>query len=180
MGTRKTLATPETPNPTLFKRPRVATASETFDLILRHGFNAECLADGYDVEGTVISEIFNAICALCPLSITCLDPLVSNNIIPRHLRDGFLAQTDTTILYPLNLKSRGKHWVLVAASTTSVRIFDSLPDATDTDELAGSLRGLLSLIREATAPPDPPTPARFACLQKSTTTDCGVAVIVNG
>ncbi|WQF90263.1 Putative Ulp1 protease family catalytic domain, papain-like cysteine peptidase superfamily [Colletotrichum destructivum] len=163
------------------KRQCVATLPKRrFDLRVRHGFNAECLEDGQYVEGTVISEVLSTFCALCPLSMMCIDPLVSNNGIPQRLRADFLSQRDMTILYPLNLTSRGKHWVLVTASTTSVNIYDSLPSATDEVELAGLLRSLLSLVAESTAPDDPPTPSRISCPQQSNTTDCGVAVIVNG
>ncbi|KAK6221186.1 hypothetical protein QIS74_04915 [Colletotrichum tabaci] len=152
-----------------------------FDLRVRHGFNAECLEDGQYVEGTVISEILDTFCALCPLSMMRMDPLVSNNnAIPQRMRADFLSQRDMTILFPLNLTSRGKHWVLVTASTTSVNIYDSLPSATDEVELAGLLRSLLSLVAESTAPDDPPTPSRMSCQQQSNAIDCGVAVIVNG
>ncbi|TIC91833.1 hypothetical protein CH35J_010966 [Colletotrichum higginsianum] len=160
---------------------QTATLAEWFDLRVRHGFNAECLEDGQYVEGTVISEFLGTFCALCPLSIMCIDPLVSNNNgIPQRMRADFLSQRDMTILYPLNLTSRGKHWVLVTASTTSVNIYDSLPSATDEVELADLLRTLLSLVAESTATDDPPTPSRMSCPQQSNAIDCGVAVIVNG
>ncbi|CCF45719.1 hypothetical protein CH063_14709, partial [Colletotrichum higginsianum] len=164
------------------KRQCVATLPKRwFDLRVRHGFNAECLEDGQYVEGTVISEFLGTFCALCPLSIMCIDPLVSNNNgIPQRMRADFLSQRDMTILYPLNLTSRGKHWVLVTASTTSVNIYDSLPSATDEVELADLLRTLLSLVAESTATDDPPTPSRMSCPQQSNAIDCGVAVIVNG
>ncbi|KAK1570197.1 uncharacterized protein LY79DRAFT_500493, partial [Colletotrichum navitas] len=156
------------------KRPRVAISPELFDLRVRHGFNAQCLADGQNVEGTVIAEILDTVCALCPLSMMLLDPLVSHkNIIPQRLRDDFLAQKDMTILYPINLTSRGKHWVLVSASATSVSIFDSLPSAIDQNELTDLLRPVLSLVGGATAP------RNVVCPRQSNTTDCGVAVIVN-
>ncbi|KAK2053702.1 hypothetical protein LY76DRAFT_263022 [Colletotrichum caudatum] len=164
------------------KRPRVAISPERFDLRARHGFDAQCLADGRNVEGTVIAEILDTVCALCPLSMMLLDPLVShNNIIPQRLRDEFLAQKDMTILYPINLTSRAKHWVLVSASATSVSIFDSLPSATDQDELTDLLRPVLSLVGEAPPAPgnQPPAPTRVVCPQQPNATDCGVAVIVN-
>ncbi|GKT67489.1 Ulp1 protease family protein [Colletotrichum tofieldiae] len=164
------------------KRQRVILPfPNKLDLSSQHGFNIQCLEDDQYIEGTVISEILNAACALSPFSTMCMDTLISNHdSIPQRIRARFLAQRDMVVLYPLNLASKGRHWVLVVASAASVNILDSLPSATDEQELKNLLRSLLSLIGEATAPAEPPTATHVPCPRQSNTTDCGVAVIVNG
>ncbi|WYZ36368.1 hypothetical protein EsH8_XIII_000020 [Colletotrichum jinshuiense] len=153
-----------------------------------YGFTIESLGPGRYVEGTVILHILRTIAALCPLSVEVLDPLVlKGEPLPRRLQDCLASKPDAVVIAPVNLTGPPKHWVLAVASGNVMHISDSMPAATNDEEVMERLKGLKSCLesRRGRGEPEPPGADGFKvvkrrCPSQGPTVDCGVAVIVNG
>ncbi|KAI3534423.1 hypothetical protein CABS02_13254 [Colletotrichum abscissum] len=165
------------------KRHRPSTSAQ-FSLTAAHGFDIHCLRDGVLVQGTVIAEILRAGHDIFPFSTILLDPLLfTGGALPNGTRNRIDAEPTATIIAPINLLSKAKHWVLVVVTRPelSVKVLDSLPEATCQDELRSKLKHLLAHVKDEDGQTQALQPLeKSACPRQSNQVDCGVATICNG
>ncbi|KAK2773970.1 hypothetical protein CKAH01_13315 [Colletotrichum kahawae] len=165
------------------KRHRPSTSAQ-FSLTAAHGFDIHCLRDGVLVQGTVIAEILRAGHDIFPFSTILLDPLLfTGGALPNGTRNRIDAEPTATIIAPINLLSKAKHWVLVVVTRPelSVKVLDSLPEATCQDELRSKLKHLLAHVKDEDGQTQALQPLeKPACPRQSNQVDCGVATICNG